>query len=396
MSKILVIEYEEHLLEAILDALQQEGFETLGALDGTVATELIHSFQPNLVVSEIHLPELDGYSILQNLRSNPDMASVSFIFLTAVTNRAAMRKAMELGADDFITKPFTHEELINSIHARLQRQLWRTELQQSLADVTRSDQLKTDMIQVAAHDMRNPINAIGLALKVLRRKHGVDFLEEGFGELNDIAVAANRLQTITEDILSLERIEATVRNETLQVVDLTNLVEASYLAYRGQANQKGLAYQFEVNSHSAFVLADPVQLREAIHNLIVNAIKYTPAGGRVLLRLDRAGRICRLTIEDSGCGIPSDQISRLFRPFSRAQIPETQAIEGSGLGLHLVKKIVERYNGEVLVQSVYGEGSIFGFYLPMHEITPQPTEVHERKNTRQGLVRRLIGKLATI
>jgi signal transduction histidine kinase len=231
---------------------------------------------------------------------------------------------------------------------------------------------------------------------VLRRKHGVDFLEEDFSELDDIASAANRLQTITDDILSLERIEATARNETLEAVNLNNLVEASYITYRNEAEQKGLAYEFEASSHSAFVLADPVQLREAIHNLIVNAIKYTPSGGRVLLRLDRAGRICRLTVEDNGYGIPSEQLPDLFRPFSRAKTPETQAIEGSGLGLHLVKQIIERYNGEVLVQSVYGEGSVFGFYLPMHEMAAPVREATKRKDTRRGLVNRLIGKLGSI
>ena len=217
-----------------------------------------------------------------------------------------------------------------------------------------------------------------------------EYLEETFPELQAIETAAVQMTRITSDILSLEHIEALVQNRAYKTVDLKALVQESYQTHLSWVQQKRQQFDIGLPLAPILVHGDPVQLREAINNLIANAIKYTPEEGFVNVRLDKVGKMTRFIVEDSGYGIPDDQQARLFQPFHRAQTAETTNIDGTGLGLHLVKNIIERHSGEVLVHSVYGEGSVFGFFLPLKVLESDPV----RTSNRRGIVTRLVNKLA--
>ena len=396
MTRLLVIEDEAPLLEIILTMLRYTGFDVVGALDGEAGVGLARTYQPDLVISDIQMPEMDGYGVLQALRADPATAAVPFIFLTAKVAHEDIRYGMGMGADDYLTKPFTNEELLEAIETRLARQAHYNDLQQQLAEVSKSEQIKTDMIRLAAHDLRNPINATKLALSVLKRKYagGIERIEE----FHQIAAAATQMETITTDILSLERVQMAGQDNIMQPVNLAAMVERVYLTAAPQAEMKNLQLECEITVAGVSVQADPAQLQEAFQNLVSNAIKYTPAGGSVLIRVACKGGMVQLTVEDNGYGVPDEQMGRLFQPFFRAETPEIQAIPGFGLGLNLVKNIVERHQGRMIAESVYGEGSVFGFSLPIHglptggDLTPDyPIPV-----SRPGVVRRLIGHIINL
>jgi two-component system, sensor histidine kinase and response regulator len=395
MTKLLVIEDEKPLLEQVVQILQYRGFDVIGALDGMAGVELARTYQPQLIISDIRMPELDGYGVLRAIRSDPNTANTPFIFLTARVEREDFRQGMALGADDYVTKPFDYEELVQAIETRLERQEFYYDLQQRLRAVSQSDQRKSDLMRMAAHDLRNPVHNIGLTLNLLRRQGGVDLRQNGLAELDDIATSVDHIQAIIDDFLSVERLETT---GTWQPVNLSALAADSYRLFEPQARAKNQFLDAEISADDITVQADAALLREAIHNLLANAIKYTPEGGQIVMRVARTGRICRLTVEDNGYGVPEDQLDQLFQPSYRAQTPETAEIEGSGLGLHLVKSIITQHQGEVLVQSVYGQGSLFGFFLPVSEPRqntskiappPQPAAHH-------GLINRLIGRVTNL
>jgi signal transduction histidine kinase len=151
----------------------------------------------------------------------------------------------------------------------------------------------------------------------------------------------------------------------MQVLDLRKIVEEVYLAHQDQARQKRLIYEVALPEKPLRVNGDAVQLGEALSNLIVNALKYTPEGGRILVSLVQNRTRANVTIEDTGFGIPLEQQEKLFQPFFRADTPATKNVEGTGLGLHLVKNIVERHFGRVHFQSNEGAGSSFGFEIPI-------------------------------
>jgi signal transduction histidine kinase len=173
------------------------------------------------------------------------------------------------------------------------------------------------------------------------------------------------MRRMTSDILSLERIEAVADNAVFAPVDLRVLVETVFGDYRSSAALKRQRYELEVNADSALVSADIVQIREAMLNLITNAIKYTPDQGEVRVSLSIEGDRAVFIVRDTGIGIPEHKQQRLFQPFYRVRSAQSATVEGTGLGLNLVKNIIERHGGELIVSSIYGEGSTFGFALQL-------------------------------
>jgi signal transduction histidine kinase len=239
------------------------------------------------------------------------------------------------------------------------------ELQMLYSRVSSLEQLKSDMIRIAAHDLRNPLNVINTSIALIRR---VTDEENRITYLDQLQSAANQMKRIISDILSLERIEQMQGSEG-ELLNLNEMAAAVASTFRMQAETKGQRLLLETADGNSAVQADPAQLREAVGNLLNNAIKYTPYDGLITIRVRKEDEMIILEVEDNGYGIPDDQQDKLFMPFQRAQSPETANIDGNGLGLYLIKNIVERFSGYTLFTSVYGEGSTFGFALPAVDST---------------------------
>jgi PAS domain S-box-containing protein len=239
------------------------------------------------------------------------------------------------------------------------------ELQQVHDQLAALEQLKTDMIRIAAHDLRNPLTIIGLSGGMLRRGLWDQLTPKQRDQFQNIENAAAQMQQITSNILSLERIERSAKGELNETVDLGAIVEKVFDERRPQADEKNLSYTLTLPDSPVTLMGDGVELHEAVANLVGNAIKYTPNGGCVQAALKVADDRAIVEVQDTGYGIPEDQQARLFQPFFRVRSKETRSIEGSGLGLHLVKNIIERHKGQMRLHSVYGEGSTFSFWLPL-------------------------------
>jgi signal transduction histidine kinase len=242
-----------------------------------------------------------------------------------------------------------------------------TELQQLYTQVSNLEQLKTDMIRIASHDLRNPVGIINGYLELMRLDI-TDRLDESEREyLDGIDEAVKRMQSIVTDILSLERIQQVAHKPFSDRVDIAELAERVVQGHALEAEKKSLQLDLDLRpgQQPFSVRGDRAQLFEALSNLLTNAIKYTPEGGQVGVVVEQQGGRVALIVRDTGYGIPEGQQERLFQPFYRVQTRETLAIDGLGLGLHLVKNIVERHKGRMLFESTYGEGSLFGFELPL-------------------------------
>jgi PAS domain S-box-containing protein len=239
------------------------------------------------------------------------------------------------------------------------------ELQSLYAQVSALEQMKTDMIRMAAHDLRNPLNNLSMTAKILRRTMWERIEESEREHITGIEESIGRMQKITSDILSLERIEKAATGEFNAVVDLHAAVQQAFDEHKSQAKLKNQEYTLTVADAVMFVKGEAIELSEAAGNFISNAIKYTPEGGRIEVTLRRDETRAIFEVKDNGYGIPEDQQARLFQPFFRAETAETKNIEGTGLGLHLVKNIIERHKGKIRFGSKLGEGSVFGFEIPV-------------------------------
>ncbi len=250
------------------------------------------------------------------------------------------------------------------------------QLKDLYGQVSELEQLKTQMIRIAAHDLRSPLGVVSGYISLLEEELGSDVLEQHRSYFGPIHRAINRMQRMTTDVLSLERIHAAQARDW-QDMSLRDLVERAVLDQRDQSTSAGLEMRVEMPTDDIVMRADPVQLYEAVTNLINNAIKYTPQGGTVTVRLYEDNKNAIFDVQDTGMGVPEEYRAGLFRPFYRVKTQETKDIDGTGLGLYLVKGIVDRHNGTMRFQTEHGKGSLFGFELPL--TGPQTTEIIEEK-----------------
>jgi PAS domain S-box-containing protein len=232
--------------------------------------------------------------------------------------------------------------------------------QELLAEKSELEKIKTDMIRIASHDLKNPLAVIQGYVTLMALEPRDPEVEEFMGEIDK---ATKRMDNILKDILSLERIQQLA---TYVELDMQSLAQEAFEEFVTQARQKHQHLNFHCNLiNPAFVKGDKTQVYEALVNLVGNAIKYTPAKGTVDVYLETTQKRLVFKVIDTGYGIPLDMQERLFEPFFRAKTEETIGIEGTGLGLHLVKNIIERHRGKMLFESEHGRGSLFGFELPL-------------------------------
>jgi len=246
------------------------------------------------------------------------------------------------------------------LYNQAQRQV--VELQALYAKLSDLEHLKTERIRIAAHDLRNPLSVL-LGYVQLLEQDKAKFERQYQDYFGMMAHVVRRIYSIINEILSLERIEQIATEQPQEPISLATLIEYALTEYKRQIESKRLRIQLDIPS-VAPVLGDRAQIHEALINLLGNAVKYTPNAGRVSIRLSQEKDAVIFTVTDTGMGIPENQQKNLFKPFFRIQNPETNQIDGTGLGLSLVRNIIERHRGEIIFSSSYGEGSTFGFKLP--------------------------------
>jgi len=228
----------------------------------------------------------------------------------------------------------------------------------SLMDLNR---LKTQMIRMASHDLKNPLSRVMAYSEMLEMES--NFSERGKKYLKSIEAASKEMLTLIQDILSLEQLRSGKLN--LSRVDLNLLLQEIGVRYEYDTQKKEQTYMTELPETTVYVQADHNQLGQALSNLIGNASKYTPKGGIITVRLTHIDATARIDIQDTGYGIPTEALDKLFTEFYRVKTADTADIAGTGLGLSLVKSVVDRHGGTIGVTSAEGVGSTFTVSLPV-------------------------------
>lgn len=238
-----------------------------------------------------------------------------------------------------------------------------TELERLYEQVRELEQLKSEMIRLAAHDLKNPLNVIISYTAMLTDMP--DYIEDVEHIYKTLSECAYRMNDIIQNFLSLERIGSLASDRTARVFDLNVLLERAEKEFKPRAIDLNRTLLFKPTANPLMVNADEMLLYEAVANFVSNALKYTRAGDIVEVLTSMNSANAQLMVIDNGIGIPADQQDRLFSPFFRVSSEATANIEGTGLGLHLTKNIVERQKGRILFQSTEGKGSLFGFEIPL-------------------------------
>jgi two-component system, sensor histidine kinase and response regulator len=361
MTKILLIEDEQALRKEMAEVLRFENFEIVEAGNGEVAIYLAHMQLPDLIICDITMPGMDGYEVLVKVRSTPEMAQVPFIFVTAHADRSFMRHGMELGADDYLTKPFTRTELLKAINARMKRQ-------SAPLDVDLNE-AKRHLTRMVTHELRTPLTLVKMAQEIIDRQ--IDTLSpQAIREYLDLVRSGNqRLSHVVDQIVYVTSLETKVLcrasiQQTGKAVALGDLVMASIdLAHQLDHRHRNITIRNDVRDPQALVETDVFSLKHALAELLVNAINFSPEQGHVMVSQWLADDSIWINILDEGPGISGTDIKRAFKPFEQID-RERHDQQGMGLGLPLAQQIVQAHGGTLELTAVVGKGTQVLIKLP--------------------------------
>ncbi len=366
MRKILVVDDSEYILESTSVLLSLEGYEVYTATNGEEGFKKACEIHPDLILCDIQMPVLDGYGMLEKIRSNPGTESIPFIFLTAFGEKQNIREGMIRGADDYITKPFTHEEIIQAIETQ------RKKIETLKKQVKERVETVGKAISFALpHEFRTVLNEVIGSAKFILSSPDELTKEDVLEIANDIVKSANRLWKITENFLIYTRVESLANiperksqlrmhftDEPFAIIqDIALLKAASYNRVEDVIiEEPSCNISLEISSDSFYKVID---------ELLDNAFKFSKSGNKVRITSQIDKDMALFTISDEGRGISKDKLNYIdtLTQFER-EIYEQQ---GVGMGLVIAKRIVEIHDGIFQIQSEVGKGTTIKFWLHFQE-----------------------------
>ncbi|MBR8826862.1 MAG: response regulator [Gomphosphaeria aponina SAG 52.96 = DSM 107014] len=365
MTKILVIEDEPQVRSNIKDLLELAEFEPIVAEDGREGVKLAKENLPDLILCDIMMPNLDGYGVLHELKMETTTAKIPLIFLTANAEREEMRRGMELGADDYVTKPFTPRQLLGAINARLEKKAIAFQSMQLQLNA-----LRNNIALSLPHEFRTPLNGIIPSCELL--KQCSDSLSpEEIEEIADIILdSAQRLQRMAENYLLYAELELIAHNP--EKIQDFNQKEKScspkmLVEYTGKkkAAEVGRKNDLDLELEDANAKIEESYFTTMINELIDNAFKFSRPGTPVKITTQLNEEGLNLCITDLGRGMSSSQLHQVgaYMQFERSKYEQ----QGSGFGLILAQKIVELHGGKFTIKSIVGQQTSIQIILPVND-----------------------------
>jgi signal transduction histidine kinase len=343
-TTILVIDDDAAVRQTLIDLLEMNGFRTVFAVNGDDGLIAARSEAPSLIITDVSMPGMTGFELLEIFRADPELRTIPVIVISANVDRVTTRRGMELGAADFITKPFTEDEVIHSVATRLEKKDLLDELDA--------------FAHTVAHDLKNPLCTLGGRIELATMMVGKSDDETLRNHLTEAVHSAHRLATIIEELLVL----AGVRRQAVVPVPVDMGVIVSEAIDSLDGLLKHHAVQIEIPAAWPAAIGHAPWIAHVWVNYISNAVKYAGPGKIVLgAETSADGGIARFWVQDSGPGLDENARKKMFVPFTRLSDAKAR---GNGLGLSIVRRIIEKLGGKVGVESSPGAGSRFWFQLP--------------------------------
>lgn len=421
-SNMNVLIVEDSPTQAILlkEALERHHLKAHIAKDGYEALQELQKSLPDIVISDIEMPRLNGYDVCKHIKSDETLKTIPVILLTNLTNSMDVIKGIECGADSFLTKPFEINFLLSTIHDVLEnRKLHKTsdqekktsfyfsgqrhflqvnqvqimdlllstysnavqknnELEKAYRNLNliheelekKNDELndlniqKNQFIGMAAHDLRNPLTVIkgysDLLLTRLNDKVDADSLRI----LERIQSSSSFMLRLINDMLDISVIESGTVSLHKSDVKMADLIHESIILHQSGAEKKNVKLIFNCKNSGLIVHCDANKMSQILNNLISNAIKFSNENGIVEVSLESNDNDILLSVKDSGVGISPEMKEQLFQPFAKSHAQGTHGEKGTGLGLAIVQKIIEEHKGKIWFKSDSGKGTTFFVSIP--------------------------------
>jgi signal transduction histidine kinase len=418
-NKILIVEDSQTQAEQLSFLLESEGFDVKKAKNGMIALDIMNEFDPDIVISDIVMPEMDGYEFCKAMKSIPRWKKKPVILLTSLSDPEDVIKGLSSGADNFLTKPYNSSFLLSRVKHILVNLQIRDErfsemgieiffsgkkhfinsdrLQiidlllstyenailknKELEDVNNElnavkiqletknkiledlNEQKNHFLGMAAHDMRNPLGVIRGYSEFLLEDEGINSEQKGFVQY--IYNLSEFMLGLINDLLDISSIESGVVELQLKETDLCEFIKTVVDINNVLAKKKRISLLYNYQKEIPVFKVDPGKIEQLLNNLISNAIKFSYFDKKVWIDLKKDGNNVIISVRDEGQGIPPEELDLVFKPFVKASVKSTAGEHSTGLGLAIAKKIVQAHKGDIWVESKKDKGTTFFVKLPL-------------------------------
>jgi two-component system sensor histidine kinase/response regulator len=338
-------------------------FEILEAASGEDGIIVIEKEKPDVVLLDNKLPGIQGVEVLEYIRERKYDITVAMI--TSYASLDVAIRATRDGATDFIPKPFTPQELKSSIE-NITKQLYLKRITHKLKQ--EGKKVRYQFLSVLSHELKAPLNALEGYLRMMQEKQAGERIDDYASHIDRSLQRIQGMRNLIMDLLDFTKIRLERKEEKIQEVNLAEVASGAIVTVQPYAIQMDVNINLEVRSETV-ILADPADMEIVFNNLISNAVKYNKIGGKAEITIDNTDTEAILIFSDTGIGITKTDSENLFTEFVRIKNEKTRNITGSGLGLSIVRKVVELYHGTIKVESTPDVGTIFTIRLPKKPVT---------------------------
>lgn len=333
-------------------------YETIEAETGEKALEIIESQPVDIILLDNKLPGIQGIEILEHI--NKIQYDAGVMMITSYASLELAVKATNNGAYNFVPKPFTPEEL-RSATENITKHLFLKRMTRKMHK--EGKQVRFQFLQVLSHELKSPINAIEGYLRIMKERQAGDDIADYDTMIDRSIERIKGMRNLIMDLLDLTRLESGKKVRENRKVDLAETARIAMATMEPMAIQRNVKMHLDA-PENMIIVGDPDEIEIVMNNLTSNAVKYNIDGGEVNIRLSREGSAFKIVVEDTGIGMSPENIDNIFQEFYRIKNEQTKTVTGSGLGLSILKKLVEEnYDGKVHVESEAGKGSVFTILL---------------------------------
>jgi len=348
-NKILIVDDTIDAVELLRKRLRSDGYDTAEAYDGEEGLKKVVEYNPDLIVLDVMMPKLDGYQVCQRLKADENTRYIPILMLTAKSDVESKVKGLDIGADDYLPKPFDYKEL----SARIRSLLAIKAARERLVEEERSEALE-HMMEEVAHEIRNPLTSIG------------GFARKVYGKLPEGDPNKKYMEMIIQDVTILEgMIKQLIELKTMAIsykepTNINDVIMEALKVFEQEFKEKAINVETELMDNLPLIPADEKLLRRALCNLIKNSIEAMVEGIKVLKIVSRlSDDRMEILVSDTGKGIPRDKLKNIFDPFV------TSKVYGPGLGLAFTLKIIQDHKGTISAESELGKGTAFTISFPV-------------------------------
>ncbi|MDH5716236.1 MAG: hybrid sensor histidine kinase/response regulator [Spirochaetia bacterium] len=338
-GSVLIVDDIKKNIQILAEILNSHNYEIITASNGFEALKILERSKPDLILLDIMMPKMDGYETCVKIKENKEMKDVPVIFLTAINETKNLLKGFELGAVDYITKPFKVPELLARVSTHI-------ELKKNRDKVAKLSRERKELIHVLCHDLINPICSVSTILQIEKESPNI------FNELKDqIEISMNNSLEMLKLVRMIMALEDGKTKLHLSSYNLKNLIVESYNMLRNRFQEKKIFLEISIDDNIDVVVEKTSFINSVLNNLLTNAIKFSSNGSTIELKSFLEENTVSFAIIDHGIGMPLNLLENLFNVEKVTSRAGTNGEPGTGYGMPLVKKFVEAYGGSIKVNS---------------------------------------------